>query len=95
MDQTNLDSSDLVALITVLVQAMPTDSSCRPSFPMKIIPINPNHLIKLNDTNFLICLQQLKHVIWVYGLQNFINNSVPTPPQYIKKKIQDSNRASL
>lgn len=42
------------------------------TFSMNTYPINPGFLVKLDDTNYLIWHEQLKHIITIYGLHSFI-----------------------
>lgn len=66
---------------------MSSSSSIQPSLfshPLTSIPINPNFSIKLNDTNFLIWREQIKHAVVVYGLQNILEEFESTLSQYMK-----------
>lgn len=52
--------------------------------------INPNFSVKLDETNYLIWKEQLKHVIIVYGLQSLVDGFASIPSKLNKKQITNS-----
>lgn len=55
-----------------------------PSFSSFNYLINPLFNVKLDDINYLIWKEQLKHVITMYGLESFVDEIVSPLPKFVK-----------
>lgn len=57
-------------------------------------PIDPSFNVRLDDTNYLIWREQLKHVLTFYGLQNFLDGYVISPSKFVKPTVTTLNKGT-
>lgn len=51
------------------------------------LPTNPSFNVKIDDSNYLIWKEQLRHVITMYEILHSCIDGTPLPPSKIIKKI--------
>lgn len=52
------------------------------------LSINPNFLVKLDESTYLIWREQLRHVITVHGLHSLIDGSTVTLDKFVEELVQ-------
>lgn len=77
----------MVAIPLVIDSSANLDIKAR-TFNLKL-SINPSFNVKLDYTSYLIWKEQLKQVITIYYLQDFIDGMEIPPPKIIKKLVKN------